>query len=85
MLSQSLRQGRSELPALQPSPALHAEPHTAALWPSWFFQRCIQGAKSDLRGREQARSWLCRAVEAMPGAGTEHHGPWRLLPSKLPP
>lgn len=58
-----------------PSPA---PPHTAVLWPSWFFQSCIQGVKSDLKGKEQARSWLHRgAVEATPGAEAvaEHHGP----------
>lgn len=50
--------------------ALPLELHAAALWPSWFFQRCIQGAKSDLKGRELARSWLrTGAVKAAPGTG----------------
>lgn len=64
------------------------EPHTRALWPSWFFQRCIQGAKSDLKGREQARSWLHKgAVEAMPGTGAAagHHSLGRGKPSRQAP
>lgn len=61
--------GAAKLPTRSSRPC-PSEPHTAALWPSWFFQRCIQGEKSDLKGREQARSWLHRgAVEAVPGTG----------------
>lgn len=64
-----LGDGAAKLPtrSSQPCPS---EPHTAALWPGWFFQRCIQGAQSDLKGREQARSWLHRgAVKAVPRTG----------------
>lgn len=64
-----LGDGAAKLPtrSSQPCPS---EPHTAALWPGWFFQRSIQGAQSDLKGREQARSWLHRgAVKAVPRTG----------------